>query len=74
MDQFKFIWKHQCHGLLGVFKSMDELKIKIKKSPYPHPNTDKMEEQLSTNDEFSYAIGLLTIKRVPITVNPKNIF
>ncbi len=73
MDQFKYIWNHQCHGELGVFKSMDELKANIKKSPYPIPNTTKMEEQLSTNDEFSYSIGLLKIKRVPLTATPKNI-
>lgn len=71
---FKYVWKHQSHGLLGVHYSIDELIKDMNKNPYPRPDKNKMIEQLAQKSEYSYSLGLLIVKRVPGTVNPENIF
>lgn len=73
-NDFKYVWKHQSHGLLGVHYSIDELINDMTKKPYPQPDKTKMIEKLAQKAEFSYSLGLLSVKRVPVTVNPENIF
>lgn len=62
----KLVWFHSCHGLLGVFDTVEQLYINLDSQPYPKPDFKKIVAELSPVNPFHYGLGLLHIQMVKV--------